>query len=72
MTSTWKILGLGAVAVGILVFANAEVQSYGRQAAITKMTIKHEQPVGFVTNTIYGSDSATSTWGLDPQRTVDW
>jgi len=55
-------------AFAILAAANLEVKSHGRDKLVTQ--VSYVQPTFFETNA--GSDAAISTYGLDPQRTIDW
>ena len=69
ITNTWKIFAFGAAAIAILAAANLEVKSHGRERLVTQ--VNYVQPTSFATN-VYGSDAAISTYGLDPQRMIDW
>jgi hypothetical protein len=70
MTNTWKIFAFGAGAIAVLAAANLEVRSHGRDNVVTR--VSYAQPTSFVTDAVYGADPAISTYGLDPQRTIDW
>ena len=70
----WTFVAFVAVATSAVILADAKLHSRpSEQFATQRIFDLDTQPQDTIkTNPIYGSDAATSTYGLDPARVVDW
>ena len=62
-TNTWKAIGLGTVEVLTLLAANPAMSSFAREPNLTQRTFG--RPAAFETNSIVGSQSYYSRYGLN-------
>jgi hypothetical protein len=72
LSRTWK-LGIVVVVLGITLFAAETVlNTKGTEPAVAAPTSVSNRPTSFETDPIAGSDASISTYGLDPERIIDW
>jgi hypothetical protein len=72
LNRTRKIL-ITLAAAGVLLFAaETAFNNKASEPAVAAPTGVDNRPTSFKTDPIVGSDASLSTYGLDPERIMDW
>ena len=68
----WTYVGVVAALTTAVVVADVKFNSHASQQIVVQRAYDSGQQDTIRTNPIHGSDASTSTYGLDPARTIDW
>jgi hypothetical protein len=68
----WTYVALIAVGTTAVVLADVKFRSQAAEHIVTPRAFVSQQQDTINTTPIHGSDPSSSTYGLDPTRTIDW